>query len=712
MQGIFSDLRKVPVVRVVFPFAAGLLLQPIAGFSGAEGVMLLLLWAGMILLFMVHLTATTFFLQMHFVFGTGVILVSLAGGLILGGLPSFRDPDRLPEGSCYIVGRVMDAPVEKTNSWSISIAASYFFADSAEGILDENIRLYFPPDSMVTMSPGETWIFRGMPRIIRNRGNPGEFDYQAYMQRRNFRYTFFVSSLLQAAPVPGREIPPKYIPVRLRERIIGQWDNDDQAAAVLSAITLGQKAMLDRQTKNAFSHAGAMHLLAVSGLHVGMVWMMLDLLIRLPVHMRLWRSVKLMLILAVLWFYAAITGFSESVTRSVTMFSLVTVSTTMNRRSGIFNSLLLSAFILLVHDPDRVLEPGFRLSYLAVFGIVTLQPRFARLYHDLKKPVRKVLDLVSVSVAAQLSTLPLTILYFNQFPVWFIFTNLAAIPLVTVLLGTFVVFSPLLVLFPSVPVFSTILLKLSALLHTVVSFISSMPLAVVEEIPLDSRIAAGLMLCLLSFTGLLIYRRSVYLLLLGFALLLTVGGSVLLTRQIRAHAYVEIFNFSNATVISRLEGSVRHTFVWHEHPPDDPYLASFLGSLKRIPGPLKVHSLHEPMSGNTCRESEYLAIARGLWGLEAGGCNILVAGNTGHRAFEKALESGNWDVILFCTGFPRYRQGLPDTGDAKLVGDGTLRYYELQYLQTQAERVYAVSESGAFRFSLTAGDLSGNWGNQ
>jgi len=700
LHGFIVDLKKVPVARVVLPFAAGLVMSNSMVQIVEEEWLKVILFILLLIVTSSHLLINIKHCFFNILFSTGAVLLFLFAGIILGSLSDNGFPDHSFGERGFVAGRIMDGPVGKEHSVAVQVEACYYLGDSTRCILNENMQVWIQRDTILPeMIPGTMWIFMGELSAIRNRGNPGEFDYRRYMQLRDFRYNLFVSSAGHALPLEGYPPDPAYIPERIRMKIVANWDPDHPGTAILSAITLGYKSFLDRETKAAFSDAGAMHLLAVSGLHVGMVWMMLDLLLKLPVNNRFWRAFKLLIIQSVLWFYAAITGFSVSVTRSVTMFSLVAFSRTLNRQSNIFNTLFLSAFILLVLDPGRIMEPGFQLSYMAVFGIVTIQPGLAVLYRSWKKPFRKIMDLVAVSIAAQVSTLPLVLLYFHQFPVWFILTNITAIPIVSLLLGAFVLFSPFLIMVPEYTFFSSLLLYIANLLDLLIRFISSLPHAVIRDIPLHPLVAVGFMTIVISSVGLLIYRRTVYLLLLGVSVALSAGFSAAVNRAMHGQTFLDICNFNRASVISHYSRSVRSTFVLQEENSMDPYVKDFIGSLNRLPGKVFHHTVTdlgmvEDLPGNQCYR-----IADGLWGITAEGLDILVVGGCSGPEFSAVVRSSVWDVILFRTGFPWISATTELPAGTLLVGDGTLKLYEVRSLQKCFDNVHIVREKGAIRLS-------------
>jgi len=195
--------------------------------------------------------------------------------------------------------------------------------------------------------------------------------------------------------------------------------------AVAAALVLGKRDAISQELRNAFAETGAVHVLAVSGLHVGFVLGALQLLLgwgfwRKP----RWRWLRLSLILLGIWLFALLTGLAPSVLRAATMFSFLAIGSHLQRKGSTYNALAASAFLLLLINPQLLWNIGFQLSYLAVLGILFFQPRIERSVYFSHQVARKGWTLLSVAIAAQLTTFPLSLYYFHQFPVYFLLTGL------------------------------------------------------------------------------------------------------------------------------------------------------------------------------------------------------------------------------------------------------------------------------------------------
>jgi competence protein ComEC len=716
VREVISDLRKVPVIRAAVPFAAGI---PAAAFirTGTANCLpaeLVSMPVGRLILLCLLILLILAFLV--FLFHPGMPRSKMRSrGLVIRGCLLFtaffslgaahhvasrmyRVSEHVLSGQeGFLEGIVVDGAVMKNNRWRVRVAAVAFMNDAVCTTLCEYVQLYLPGGPGIPgLKPGEYVVVRGRLDRIRNNGNPGAFDYAGYMDRRRTRYQVFVRDEIHCSFPVEKKTVPGYGPARLRHRIIGGWDRDDPDVAVLSALTLGYKSLLDQETKVAFSDAGAMHLLAVSGLHVGMIWWILEKLIRVPPGRPAWRRLKLIVIVAILWGYAAVTGFSDSVTRSVTMFSLLTLSRSIHRNSNIYQTLLLSALLLLLFKPSRIMEPGFQLSYIAVTGIVAIQPRLEQLYSTAHRFARRILDLISVSIAAQVSTLPLVLTYFHQFPAWFLLTNLAAIPLVSIILALFVLFIPVLVFFPEWKLFSEILLWVAGLLNRTVSGIASLPGSVVRDVYPDQVLMMLVAGILVSLCMLMYYRRTLFMMMALLLCAATIVLPVYRLRQLSGESSLTVFNLHNATMVSSLQGPLRETYLFPSDTLQDPYLMTYVQSLSGSPPGLRSHHVFSPGCELSEVASMYM-IASGLWAIRPGTLNVLIAGDCDREVLQQALRSYHWHLVICRRGIPLY--GLEEALEAfggKLAGDGTLMPYERRLLREMFPSIWLTVSAGAF----------------
>lgn len=283
---------------------------------------------------------------------------------------------------------------------------------------------------------GDLILVAGTPTLVPGPSNPYEFDYREYLGYKQIYHQHFfregsVRSIGHSAPgqlqkhaIEARQWADKV----LQDHIPGQREQ-----ALASALVLGVTEGLDNELMNAYAATGAMHVLSVSGLHVGIVYGLLLLMFKPFNQFKSTKWILLGVSLAVLWAYAFITGISASVLRAVTMFSFAALAKPFNHRVNIYNILAASAFCLLVYDPFMLMSVGFQLSYLAVIGIVALQPGLYKLWEPRLWIWDEIWKVAAVSIAAQLATVSIGLFYFHQFPNYFLITNMVVIP------GSFIV---------------------------------------------------------------------------------------------------------------------------------------------------------------------------------------------------------------------------------------------------------------------------------
>ncbi|WP_197076810.1 ComEC/Rec2 family competence protein [Hymenobacter terrenus] len=303
---------------------------------------------------------------------------------------------------------------------------------------------------------GEVWLIRGHPDASKPPLNPGEFDYRRYLEYRQVYHQQFIHP--DQYRVLGLDPPSLLVAASMRaaaqlDGVFRHYIKAKREYAIASALVLGIKDDVDTVTKQAYTNTGTTHIMAVSGLQVGLLFAAMSLVLqRLFGRVRGFRIWSALLGLAVIWSYAFLTGLSASVLRATVMFTFVIVGRVWGRQDSIFNTLGVAAFALLVFwNPFLVADVGFQLSFLAVLSIVYLQPRIARwldveaYFYARRRPwqprlvqwgwhgtgwfLDKVWQAVALSLAAQVATFGLGLYYFHQFPFSFLVSNLVAVPI-------------------------------------------------------------------------------------------------------------------------------------------------------------------------------------------------------------------------------------------------------------------------------------------
>lgn len=272
--------------------------------------------------------------------------------------------------------------------------------------------------------------------------NPGDFNYKEYLESIDVYGQVYVDKPRILNTESNQSSLPWY--VKYRNQLLHnlkQTNLTPNSRSMVEALVLGQRQNVDPIITKNFRDAGVIHILALSGLHVGIILLILQFALRWMQSIRYGKILQTVLIIILLWCFALITGMSPSILRAVTMFSFVAIGMSMNRKRSVFHSLTISAFFLLLFDPRLLFQVGFQLSYTAVLAIVLLQPLFARALPRIKFWLpRKLWEVFTVTLAAQLGVAPLSIFYFHQLPMAFLVGNLALLLFLPLILVAAIIF--------------------------------------------------------------------------------------------------------------------------------------------------------------------------------------------------------------------------------------------------------------------------------
>ncbi len=301
-----------------------------------------------------------------------------------------------------------------------------------------NCLVYFAKDSLSEqLRYGDEILFTEKPTEVPLASNPSQFDYKRWLGFNKIFDQVHISAGGWRLIDSHKGYSLLEFSFSLREKFLRVFRENyvtGQDYAVLSALILGYEGDIDQETINAYAASGALHVLSVSGLHVGIIYMAINILLSFLNYNRRTRLFKSIIIILFLWFYAMLTGLSPSVLRSAAMLSFIVVGNMFRQRTNLYNTLAASAFFLLGLNPYLLMQVGFQLSYVAVLGIIFLQKTIHRWIDPPTWFLRQVWSITSVSIAAQTATFPLGLLYFHQFPNYFLFSNLIIIPASTVII--------------------------------------------------------------------------------------------------------------------------------------------------------------------------------------------------------------------------------------------------------------------------------------
>ena len=267
--------------------------------------------------------------------------------------------------------------------------------------------------------------------------NPNQFNYKHYLEKQYIYHQIFCSKkqLFTVNKSPYTLYGYADLLRRTINNKLNLYHFKTDELAVINALIFGQKQSISKTVQNNYINAGAIHILAVSGLHVGILLLLLNSLFHPLIYLKRGNILKVGSILISLWSFAIIASLSASVVRAVTMFSIISVVMHLKRSTNIYNTLALSIFILLLFKPLFIFDIGFQLSYLAVIAIVTIQPLLVKLWSPKYKVIKWLWNIFTVTIAAQLGVIPVSLFYFHQFPSLFFVSNLIIIPFLGFILG-------------------------------------------------------------------------------------------------------------------------------------------------------------------------------------------------------------------------------------------------------------------------------------
>ena len=388
--------------------------------------------------------------------------------------------------------------------------------------------------------------------------NPGEFNYKNYLKYRSIDYSAYAKSHDWKLLNQGNGYAFVAFTYTIRDKLLKILEQEGikgNEYAVVSALLIGYTDKLDPDLIKDYQGSGAMHILSVSGMHVGIVFVVLNFLLFFFDKTKYGRFPKAVILLAFVWFYALLTGMSPAVMRAAGMFSFIIAGNAFKQRPDIYNTLASSALVLLLINPFYLADVGFQLSYLAVAGIVAIYPRIHQNWRPKYRLTEKIWSLVAVSIAAQIVTFPLSMYYFHQFPNYFLLTNIIAVPLsaVVIYLGIAVL------VFSSVPVLSVCLSKALTwalmLLNGSISTVEHLPFAVSLAISVTT-VETILIYFLLILFLVWIFRKHTKALTGGLAVVLI----LMLSMSVRAfqasqQRKIIVYNIGKHTAIDLVDGN-------------------------------------------------------------------------------------------------------------------------------------------------------------
>lgn len=433
-----SFFKKIPFIRITSLFLVGILFRHFLNFESH--------WIGFALTILI---LALIFLWHNSNYTTVKIQnVLISACILLSGVfyPNSSNEKRLSsfDRKDYYLAEVCQKPAEKAKTFQ-----TILLIQNKTLAKQEKVSAYFSKENFdSSITTGDQLVILAKPQEIRNSGNPFEIDYQSIMHQRGIWFSVYLTkgTYLKTGNHSNRLI---YLAEQTRDKLISLLTTaipEREERSVVSALTLGYRSEIDQNTLDYFASTGAMHVLSVSGLHVALIYFILGFLLSFLKRGKTGSVIFFVVMILFLWIYAFITGFSPAVQRATVMFTFVIIGNSIRRPVNIYNSLTASVLFLILLSPEVIFDIGFQLSYLAVLGIVLIQPALYGIFEVTNPLLKWSWSLFTVSIAAQFITFPLGLFYFNQFPNLFWLSSFVVIPITTLIIWltlVFFVFSPI-----------------------------------------------------------------------------------------------------------------------------------------------------------------------------------------------------------------------------------------------------------------------------
>jgi len=332
----------------------------------------------------------------------------------------------------YVMVTLQEPLVEKTKSYKALAKVECIYESNVCKKAAGQLILYFKKDTSLTrLHYGSQLVFHQPLQEIKNAGNPGSFNYKRYSLFQGITHQVYLTAADFVLLPTEKKVWFNEMIFACRRWVIArlqQFISGEKEQGLAEALLIGYKDDLDKNLVQSYSNTGVVHVIAISGLHLALIYGLLVLLTK-PLKRKKINWLRIIIILGGLWLFSILAGAQASVIRSAVMFTCIVLAGVFERRSSIYNTLALSAFLLLCYNPYWLWDVGFQLSYAAVLSIVL----FFQPIYNWYRPENKALDFIwrlnAVTLAAQLLTLPISIYHFHQIPTLFLFTNLLAVPL-------------------------------------------------------------------------------------------------------------------------------------------------------------------------------------------------------------------------------------------------------------------------------------------
>lgn len=595
---------KYPFVRLTSCLAVGIIIGDSVGECALNKALLMGSLAMLLLVMVVvHLRLKTF--RYRWVFGVVTLITFVWLGFVRAEVE--RKPSAMQKEG-WRLARVLEPPEEREKTVKVLLELD-----------DGKAMAYFEKtDKALELSYGDLIGFKVPLEKVEPPKNPMEFDYRKYLERRGVAWSVYLKNGDWLSTGIRRVNPVCDFAYRFRQRLLQslqQCGITDDEFGVGAAVLLGYDESLPAQVRQNYVAAGSMHILCVSGMHVGIIYLLASILLSFLGNGKCVTFVRKVILLFLIWFYALITGLSPSIMRSALMISFLIFGELIHRKGFALNSIAVSAFVLLLVNPNHLFAMGFQLSYGAVIGILLLQKPIYNLLFFNHKWLDKAWEITAVSMSAQLATMPFTVYYFNQFTPYFWLSNLLMTPLSFVVILT----GMSLLAVSWIPWVNMAMGKVVWLsirvMNGVVAGIEKWPMSLVKGLYMnDFQFVLSLILLLLVWLFVNLKRKRMVMELLVVAVFF-VFSLAWQSQRLAHQSEVVIYSLLNHTAISVMEGFDQVLLCDEgllEEPSAIDYSLKGYWAARQIPMNPRCHTLLEDFSDDLMLKRKHLISAQGM----------------------------------------------------------------------------------------------------
>jgi competence protein ComEC len=552
-----NSWKQFPLLRLMFLFITGIL----AGLYFPGNVLVILPFLSIFfILFLLLVVFLKPYIGYKFRWLPGVFISVVMAGLgyeiTLNSAPSDVLSTLPRNKSCYIAD-IVEPVTFKPGTAKAVLALEAVCAGGKWKKTGGKILVYFQKDCMAaSLDYGNRVLFFALTKELPGPANPFSYDYRRYLLTKGILIQAYVKKGQWKIISTNEQNPLYSFALSLRKIMLDIFRNnrmEGREFAVGAALLLGYVDEIDPGLIKDYAATGAMHILSVSGMHVGIIFIVLEKLLAGLRRFRHGIVLKTGLVILLIWFYAALTGLSPAVLRAAAMLSLVAMGNSLQRSPDILNTLAASVMLLLICNPRYLADAGFQLSYLAVAGIILVNKPISNLFQPDYWIVDQVWAILAVSLAAQIATFPLSLYYFHQFPNYFMITNILVVPLSSLIIYVGII----LLLFGSVPFISwciaRIMIFLIGFLNGSIHFIEQLPCSTLKGLVISEWELFFLYLFFIV-AGLFIHAKKKSFLYASLAFLIILAGSGVMKKLERLeYKKMIVYSLRNGSAVEFIE---------------------------------------------------------------------------------------------------------------------------------------------------------------